>query len=265
MFGGRISRTPIGISYESFSPMGMNAFSVDIVQKVLALVPHRPVKMVALGYPDILLSEQAVRSILGDEAAEGLNYRADSKAIVEWHCLDKLIDKVPDPHHFFSTLGVELSVVDLKEVRGGEIVCNLNEPIADELRGTFDIVFDGGTMEHCFNVSQAIANILSMAKVDGYICHANPMTMVNHGFYNFSPTFYYDFYVQNGHKMASKFVATRGAGLDIQATEIHPTNRQHDIPIDACVTVVVRKCNADAPEYPLQSKYLHSPDLKPAS
>ena len=41
-----------------------------------------------------------------------------------------------------------------------------------------------------------------MAKIDGYIFHHNPLIYINHGFFSFSPTFYYDFYLINGFEIA---------------------------------------------------------------
>lgn len=242
--------------------MGMNAFTFDVLSKVLKLVPERPIKMLSLGYPDILLSEHSLKSLLGDQALDGLVYRPDSAEIVKWHGLNHLIQKVPDPHDLFGRMGVELTVMDFQEVRGGEIICDLNVPLPETLIGTFSVVFDGGTMEHCFNIPQAVSNILSLAKVDGYIIHGNPLNLVNHGFYCCSPTFYHDFYTQNGHHIASQIVATRNAGLETEVVQLHPTRRQKGVPSESGITVVVKKRNDDKPFYPVQTKYLESPDLK---
>jgi hypothetical protein len=59
----------------------------------------------------------------------------------------------------------------------------------------YDVVIDGGTAEHCFNVGQVFANILSAVRPDGgIVVHVNPLNMMNHGFWNISPTAYADFY-----------------------------------------------------------------------
>jgi 2-polyprenyl-3-methyl-5-hydroxy-6-metoxy-1,4-benzoquinol methylase len=58
----------------------------------------------------------------------------------------------------------------------------------------YDVVIDGGTAEHCFNVGQVFANILSAVRPDGgIVVHVNPLNMMNHGFWNISPTAYADF------------------------------------------------------------------------
>jgi len=53
------------------------------------------------------------------------------------------------------------------------------------------VVLDAGTMEHCFNVGQTIRNIVDMTKVGGFVIHLNPMTMINHGFFNYHPRFFH--------------------------------------------------------------------------
>lgn len=218
--------------------------------------------MVSLGYPDIIVPEAMLRRFLDEDALEGLSYRPDSASIVRWHGLSQFIDKVPEADDLFSRMGIELSVIDFKQVRGDEIIVDLNVPIPEELIGQFDFVFDGGTMEHCFNVAQAVTNILGMAKVGGYILHGNPLIHINHGFYNFSPTFYYDFYTQNGHKLASAPMATRNNGVETEVIVLDPIQRRKDIPVETGITVIIEKCNDSPPKFPVQSKYLNSPDLK---
>jgi len=75
---------------------------------------------------------------------------------------------------------------------------DLNKPLPEELWGQYDVVLDSGTMEHCFNVKEVLFNSVRLLKEGGYIIHLNPVSgMVNHGFYQFSPTLYFDFYAVN--------------------------------------------------------------------
>ncbi len=48
------------------------------------------------------------------------------------------------------------------------------------------------------NVGQAMKNLASTVKGGGIIFQATPLNSFNHGFYNMCPTFYYDFYEENG-------------------------------------------------------------------
>lgn len=242
--------------------MAMTAHSLSTITQIVALKQSRPVKMLALGYPDVLLSEDMLRELVGDEGYDKLKFRPDSADITAWHGLSQVMDKIAETHSLMEVLGIEMSVIDMAEVRGGEIICDLNMPVDDKFKNSFDIVFDGGTMEHCFNVSQAITNILSVAKVGGHVYHSNPLTMINHGFYNFSPTFYYDFYYQNGHRLVSKFVAVSGNAMNVTINDLDGLARPQHIPLNATICVVAEKMNEHPPIFPTQSKYLKSPDLK---
>ena len=73
-------------------------------------------------------------------------------------------------------------------------VVDLNRPIPEKLKGKYSLVYDGGTMEHCFNSPQVMMNAVSMVKTGGTIIHHVPMNnWVDHGFYQFSPTLFFDF------------------------------------------------------------------------
>ena len=51
------------------------------------------------------------------------------------------------------------------------------------------------TMEHCFNAPQVMRNAASLAASNGLVIHHVPMNnWVDHGFYQFSPTLFFDFY-----------------------------------------------------------------------
>lgn len=79
------------------------------------------------------------------------------------------------------------------------IVADLNKPIDKKYHGKYDCVLDGGTMEHIFSPPDLLFNSVSLLKVGGRIIHLNPLTgWINHGFYQISPTLYFDFYSENG-------------------------------------------------------------------
>ena len=60
------------------------------------------------------------------------------------------------------------------------------------------MIIDGGTMEHIFHIPNVLNNIYRMLRVGGRIIHISPSSnYVDHGFYSFSPTLFYDFYQTN--------------------------------------------------------------------
>lgn len=241
--------------------MAMNALVLTLLQQMRKHLPAEA-SVCCLGYPDVLISDEQLGKILGPEAASRLSYRADSAEILAWHRLDGKLDRVIDAQSLFAAMGMRFTAVDLVASRGTERIVDLNEPVAADLVGAFDVVLDAGTMEHCFNVGQAIRNIIGMAKVGGFVLHLNPMAMINHGFFNFSPTFYHDFYLQNGHEMSFSIHGVAVDGIQVQAYPVHPTQRQPVQNPNAMVMCVARKKHDRAPAWPMQSKYLNNPDLK---
>ena len=68
----------------------------------------------------------------------------------------------------------------------------MNKCVAPELRGQFSLIFDGGSLEHIYDVPQCIKNIVSMLEVSGHLISINGANnFMGHGFYQFSPEFFF--------------------------------------------------------------------------
>lgn len=92
----------------------------------------------------------------------------------------------------------ELCTLDVSPYEGADIVADLNFPVPPELVGRFGLIVDGGTMEHVFDIRQGMKNTADMLRAGGRALHTTPVNnYVNHGFVQISPTFYYDYYVEN--------------------------------------------------------------------
>lgn len=153
----------------------------------------------SMGYPDILYPPDHLRQLIGDEKFLKLEYREDSDEICNRHGLP--VHRVPDAEKLFEQYGATLDVFDIVQERGTEIIVDLNHPIPENAKSQFDYVLDVGTLEHCFNVAQALMNMASLVKVGGIIIHENPFNWGNHGFWNVNPTLYHDFYEANGFEI----------------------------------------------------------------
>ena len=67
------------------------------------------------------------------------------------------------------------------------------------MQGKYDLLVDGGTMEHCFNIKEVLSNSVRLLKLGGYVHLINPTSgCIDHGFYQFSPTLFLDFFSANG-------------------------------------------------------------------
>ena len=91
-----------------------------------------------------------------------------------------------------------LSVLDYSGYENADIVHDMNQPIPQEHEQKYDVVIDGGTLEHIFNFPLAISNCMNMLKENG---HMFIFTMANnhlgHGLYQFSPELFFRIFEAN--------------------------------------------------------------------
>ena len=105
----------------------------------------------------------------------------------------------------FLSLGAKkVSSMDFSDFEGATFVHDLNKPVGAELKERFDLVYDGGTLEHVFNFPVALQNCMEMVKPGGHLfIHTGTTNYCGHGFYQFSPElFYRAFGSENGFEIA---------------------------------------------------------------
>lgn len=105
---------------------------------------------------------------------------------------------------FFKILGAErVDSLDASPMEHATIIHDLNLPIPDELKNRFDVVYDGGTLEHVFNFPTAMANVMEAVKPGGrLILDTTGNNYFGHGFYQFSPELFYRVLsAENGFKV----------------------------------------------------------------
>lgn len=100
------------------------------------------------------------------------------------------------PKVIYEYLGFEeLSSLDNSRFEGADLVKNLNAPpteFEDVNGGYFDLVIDGGTSEHIYSPITALANYFSYLKIGGSLFQILPSNnYIDHGLYQFSPTFFW--------------------------------------------------------------------------
>jgi SAM-dependent methyltransferase len=108
----------------------------------------------------------------------------------------------------FRALGfTEVRALDASGFEGAEIIHDLNQPIPEALRGSADLVFNGGTLEHVFDIATALRNVHDMLRVGGRAIHIAPVSNhIDHGFYSFSPTMLYDWATTNEWTIHTAYV-----------------------------------------------------------
>lgn len=68
-----------------------------------------------------------------------------------------------------------------------DLKIDLNQPLVPELVGSAMAILNGGTVEHIFDIAQAMINIHDMARLGATIIHLAPISWYEHGYYNFNP------------------------------------------------------------------------------
>lgn len=200
-------------------------------------------EVLSLGYPDIVATQQDVARILGIVVLKTTDFGA-------WHGVKH---PLPETMELFEKLGSKLTCIDIHASRGVERIIDLNIPT--EI-GLYDLVIDGGTIEHCFHIGTSLMNAAGAVKPGGRIFHGTPMSMVNHGFYNVSPTLFHDFYTQNGWEIERFYaVDRRGDTYDV------PTTGRVQIGPEISLCCLAQRKDDRPLIVPTQTKYLKNPDL----
>jgi len=147
-------------------------------------------RALTLGKQDVLFDYAELIRVMrevGLEPALGSNEELNVKGHISDSCL-------------FKTLGfTDCQSLDYSDYEKADHAVDLNkDDPSPELDGQFDLVYDGGTLEHVFHVPNALHRIFRMLRVGGRVLHTSPCAnYLDHGFYMFSPTFFVDFYSAN--------------------------------------------------------------------
>jgi len=128
-----------------------------------------------------------------------------------------------DDATFFSQLGFsEVESIDYSSDENATYAHDLNKPVPDILKQRYDVIYDGGTMEHIFDVRSVLHNIFDMLRVGGRIIHSHPSSNhVDHGFYMFSPTFFLDYYATNEFLIHELQIITYSKAHDTEPWSIY--------------------------------------------
>jgi SAM-dependent methyltransferase len=102
--------------------------------------------------------------------------------------------------------------MDYSDYEEATIIQDLNKQIPDNLK-KYDFIFDGGSIEHVFNVPQALENMIELLEVGGIFCSINGNNNFSgHGMYQFSPELFLSCFVPKyGMQIKEMYLAVRGS------------------------------------------------------
>lgn len=90
---------------------------------------------------------------------------------------------------YLKTIGwPKMESLDFSDIEDAEYIQDLGTPLNPDLRGKFDLIYDGGTTEHVFDIAQSFRNVDEMLQDGGiFISNVGTDGWFGHGFYQVGP------------------------------------------------------------------------------
>lgn len=147
------------------------------------------------------------RQWLRINSLEARKLQADHGVQVEDLADDKMTDTIY-AETLLQRLGLRrVEALDAAAYQGAGVVHDLNAPLGDDLRGQFDWVVDGGSLEHVFDFPTAIRNCAGLLRAGGLFISICPVNnWMGHGFYQFSPELFFRVF-DEAHGFKVRFAA----------------------------------------------------------
>jgi hypothetical protein len=125
----------------------------------------------------------------------------------------------------------------------------------------YDTIIDCGTVEHIFNVSQALRNLSSLCASGGQIVHVLPANnFCGHGFWQFSPELFFSLYSDaSGYRETEVFLADLNDARKWFEVKQPKDGRRAEVVSSSPLYVMCRtiKLGNDFPESIQQSDYIY--------
>jgi SAM-dependent methyltransferase len=160
-------------------------------------------RVLQLGRQDISFAQDVL-----EKAADQVGFQllpADPEPLVQNTFLPDSPFVISDTY-FFKRMGFnEVDSLDVSNFENPSIIFDLNlSRIPDKYNNAFDVVIDGGTIEHVFHLPNVLKNISDFLRPGGIAVHTSPVhNFYEHGFYMFNPTFFHDFYAVNNFEIVT--------------------------------------------------------------
>lgn len=154
--------------------------------------------------------------------------------------------------------------LDASDYEGANVIHDLNAPIAEERKGRYSMLVDGGTLEHVFHFPEALKTCMSLVEVGGHVLLCLPANNeMGHGFYQFSPDlFYRAFAEENGYRLKGLYLVpiySEGEWLEVRDPALLRERVGHNRSINQFSLLVFAERLKDVPLFakpPQQSDYV---------
>ena len=154
-------------------------------------------KTLTIGRQGIHISPELLKQLFElDQATLNKIYDSTVKVNNSYFCENLL--------KFLGATSVES--IDASEYEGVSIIFDLNNEY--NKKNDYETLIDFGSSEHIYNVAQVFKNYSQLVKDGGNLIHSLPANnQCGHGFYQFSPEFFYSLYsTENGYQDTEIFM-----------------------------------------------------------
>ena len=157
-----------------------------------------------------------------------------------------------------------LSELDISDYQGANLIQNLSRSLNENYKGQFDIVLDAGTIEHVSDMKMFLINIFDLLKEDGHFIFGTVTNnWIDHGFWQFSPTFFIDFCEANNLELKEINLNINGKFYDLTTKPFFIKSILYNQSGKVSVCGIIRKTHARDLSFDfIQSKYKRLHHLK---
>jgi SAM-dependent methyltransferase len=152
-----------------------------------------------------------------------------------------------------------LDSIDASRHDNPTLLMDLNEPVPHDMCGRYSCVIDFGTLEHVFDAAQSFKNLIDLTSLGGHVLIATTCTnWGGHGFYEFSPEFFFRLLGRNGFDNIRIFLAESERDSPwYEATDPDKLGRRVQFTSDQNILLlaVARRAGAVPFTVPIQSDY----------
>lgn len=200
--------------------MGIHTFSFSLLVDLKSSFPSLGGSILQLGRQDVHLTGKKAAQVFRD-----FGLRPAAELVPS--------DQALDDQTVFRSLGFQkVESVDFSEYEHPTWTHDLNHPAPPQRHGRYDMVFDGGTLEHIFDVPEALRNTARFLKEGGFVAHLSPCNnWFEHGFYSFNPALFCEYYQSCGFQiLKSALVEFRIMSNRCRVYHYHPETAPYGLP-----------------------------------
>ncbi len=150
------------------------AYFHNMMKALAGRFPGETLEFAFMGYPDIVVPDTSYVSLIGEDWQSGLENRPNADAIKKIHRRHDIasVSIVPTLSSAIEKLrrvsGIEneirMTVFDFQTYEGSEILHDFNEPLESAHENKYHLLWNGGTLEHIFDIATALNNMTFLTR-----------------------------------------------------------------------------------------------------